>query len=358
MKDQKTEYFLSSNGYTWQFQKDLPLTMLDMKEAESNPARLGAALDEEYALSIGLAVQDGAELPAIVVLDDGTPMYRIITGRHRVKGVTDFCKPQFQALDAYVVREVDPYRVQMLTRTINIIEGHAPNTRERLTHIAEMRRMFPHSTAKELSGQFKVAAQTANEYLRVLSMERRADDLGVGHVAKGKAIPFKLKAQLQSIQSDNVFMHAVAVVARHPNDFRGQTPGSTLIKELKSAGTERKALKYLDERDRELTDAEDTRKVKKSRSPSGKATLFVGAARSLLKKYPGTPTKLYLEGLGTTCNELKRELRVLRDARNVIDEVDEALVKLIADLERQEEWKQKSITARGSPISDATSAGS
>jgi hypothetical protein len=223
-----------------------------------------------------------------------------------------------------------------------------------------MRRLFPHSTAKELASQFRVAAYTAAEYLRVIAMERRADDLGVGHLAKSRAISLKLKAQLQGLQNDNVFLHAVTLVARHPNDFRGATPGVTLVKELRSAGSERKALKYLDERDRELSDAEDQRKVKKSRSPSGKATLFVGAARSLLKKYPGTPTKLYLEGLGTTCNELKRELKVLREARNAIDEVDEAMVKLIADLERQEEWKKRTDAHQGdgSRTSDAISAGS
>ena len=356
MKDSKTEYFLTANGYTWQFHKELPLDQLDMKEAESNPARLGSALDEDYALGIGLAVQEGADLPAIVVLDDGTALYKIVTGRHRINGVTDFCKPPRPALDAYVVREVDPYRIQLLIRTINVIEGHAPDTRERLTHIAEMRRMFPHSTAKELAALFRVATNTAAEYLRVIAMERRAEDLGIGNIAKSRTIPMKLKAQLQGLQNDNIFLHAVTMVSRHPNDFRGKTPGETLVKELRSAGSERKALKYLDERDRELTDAEDQRKVKKSRSPSGKATLFVGAARSLLKKYPGSPNKLYLEGLGTTCNELKRELKVLREARNALDDVDEALVKLIADLERQEEWKQKSIAAaRGSQPSDSIS---
>src|SRR6516162_2138199 len=206
MKDSKTEYFLTSNGYAWQFHQDLPLNQLNMKEAETNPARLGAALDEEYALSIGLAVQDGADLPAIVVLDDGSQLYLIITGRHRVCGVLIFCKPARMTLDAYVVREVDPYRVQLLIRTINTIEGHAPSTQERLTHIAEMRRMFPHASAKELAAQFRVALPTANEYLRVIAMERRAEDLGVGHIVKSRAFPLRLKAQLQGIQSENVFI--------------------------------------------------------------------------------------------------------------------------------------------------------
>jgi hypothetical protein len=355
MKDPKTENWLGLHGYTWQFVAKVPIAKIDLKEAEANPARLGRALDEEYALSIGLAVQDGAELPAVVVLDRGEPQFDVMTGRHRIYGVTHFCKPAHDTIDAYVVREVDPYRVELLSRSINVIEGHAPDTTERLTHVAEVRRKFPHSKPHELASQFKLSTKQVNEYLRVLAMEKRADDLGVGHIVRNnRAFGLKTKADLNSIQNDNVFANAVVMVAKHHNDFRG-TAGTTFAKELRAAGSERRALKYIEERDRELTEAEEQRKVKKSRSPSGRATMFVGAARSLLKKYPGTPDKLYLEGLGTTCNELKRELKVLKEARNALDDVEGALEKLIADMERQEEWRKKPAAARGEQNYGSTS---
>ena len=353
MKDAKTEHYLTARGYTWQYVKDFPIARLDLKEAESNPARLGKALDEEYALSIGLAVQDGAELPAIVTHDTGDGLDDIITGRHRVSGVTTFCKPRRDTIDAYRVREADKFRVDLLVRTINTIEGHAPGTHERLIHVAEMRRKYPHTTTKDIAKEFGVAVETAHEYLRVLAMERRAEELGVGHIVRNnRGFSMKLKSALNSINIDSVFVHAVDMVAKHPNDFKGSA-GSTLAKELRSLGSERRMLKFVETRDRELTEVDDQRKAKKSRSPTGRATLFVGAARSLLKKYPGSPDKLYLEGLGSTCDQLRRELKVLREARDALDDVEGAVEKLLADLERQEEWQQKARP--GNQSSEGTS---
>lgn len=333
MKDPKTESYLKMNGYGFVFHKSLALSSIDMKEAEENPARLMRRLDEDRAISYGMAMEEGADFPGIVVLDigDGLPK-RLITGMHRCKAADTV---GLKNLDAYIVREADPYRIELLLRTINNIEGKAPDLKEKLSHIAEMRRQFPHATLEELAKRFQVHVATVRNYVKEIEAERRANELGLGTAFSTQRFPQKLKVALHAIQNDNTFRAAVNLIANHP-DLRGSAAIS-LAKELKEITTEKRALKIVEDRDRELTSEEEDKKARKSKSPTGTATQFVSRVRSVLRFYPGTVDKLYLAGLPTA--QIQREKRLMDEVIGILSDVRDAMAQMEQEQERALEWR-------------------
>jgi len=351
VRDPKIEQFLTSRGFAWKFQANFPIANINMRAAESNPARLGRAIDDEYALSIGLAAQEGADIPAIVTIDTGFDLDELATGRHRISGVTDFCKPPRTALDAYRVRESDPCRIELLIRTINGIEGRRTPAKENLIHMAEMKRKHPHLSAKQLAAEFYTTSTTVNAYFRELQMETRGEELGIGQIVRGKAFNKSAKARLQSIKNDTIFMHACLLVAKHPNRYSLQAIDA-LVREL-NAVPEHRARDIIEQREEDLRKAASAEKLKQTRSPSGVSTKFVSVLRSMLRVWPGSVDKLYLDGLGTTCSELKRELKVMQEALSVLELVVEATQKAADRKARDEEWSQR--RDRGKPNSDNTS---
>ena len=334
MRDPKTENFLKANGYAYVFVKQLKFGAIDLKEADANPARLLKKLDKDRALSYGLAMIDGADFPAIVVLDAGDDKpSRLITGRHRIEGAKE---AEIDAFDAYVVRDADPYRRELLLRTINNIEGRAPDQMEKLNHIAELHRLYPDVSVNELAARFGLKPQTVANHLRENEVAERAQRLGVG--AEISHDKFKaLKQPLFGLNNDVTFTEVVRLIARYP-DLR-TSAATSLIKELKEKTTERQALKLIEERDREMAQIEAENRGKRSRTPKAKGTAFLSRPRGMVKAYPGSPDKLYLGGF--TAQELKGERKMLTDAATVIAEVMAEVDKLIEEKERANEWRNR-----------------
>lgn len=74
MKDQKTEQFLEQGGYHYEYHPHVDFSEIDLKASYENPARLLRRVDEDRAISYALAMEEGTEFPAIVLLThDGIP---------------------------------------------------------------------------------------------------------------------------------------------------------------------------------------------------------------------------------------------------------------------------------------------
>lgn len=350
MRNQKIEDELTRQGFVFEFVKDYPLAQIDMKEAEENPARLAAKLDEDAVIAYWMAMEEGADWEAIMVRDRGTPLDQLINGRHSI-AAAGHCKPKRTTLDAYRIREADEVRVDVLIRTANIHNGRTPSTAEKLLHIAEERRQHPHLTVKELSVRFRIRRERIAEYLAVIEAEKRATKVGIGHVVHGnRHFGAELKKALNSLQSDAVFLHAAKLIAVHPLDLRGDA-GLDLISSLRGAGTERQAMKIIEAREGELARAAEDRSVKKTRSPSSRATKFMGEVRRVIRRYPGSVEKLYLAGLGSW-RQLRREAKVLDEAIGFQEDVRDAMIAMADEMERAEEWAQR---RPGRPSSEPTS---
>jgi hypothetical protein len=332
MKDLKTENFLKANGYGFVFVEALAFAQIDLKEADANPARMTKKLDQDRAISYGLAMTDGADFPAIVTLDVGEGrLHLLMTGRHRIAGAI---AADINRMDAYVVREADPFRVELLLRTINNIEGRAPDQQEKLHHIVELRRLYPDVPIPELASRFGIKPHTVQSYLRDIDVEERAHRLGVGmEISLEK---FRgLRQALFGLANDIVFVEIVRLIARY-HDMRTGAAVS-LIKELKDKTTEKQALRLIEERNKELGQIEAENRNKRSKTPKSKGTSFLSRPRGMVKAYPGSPEKLYLGGF--TAAELRGERKMLDDAMTILEEVKAAMDKLIEEKERANEWR-------------------
>lgn len=336
MRDPKTENFLAARGFAFEFVPDMPIAEIDCQEADANPARLRTKLEQDRAISYGIAMEEGADFPAIVSLDvaDGR-LKRLITGRHRIAGAGAASRP---VLDAYVVRESDPYRVEMLIRTINNIEGRAPGQDEKLLQAGEMKRLFPHVTVAELASWFLLKPSVITDYLKVLDVERRADALGLGSIFKTDRFKknAKLKIQINQIQSDVTFDRLVRLIAAHPH-VRGQA-AIDLVRNVRECSTEKRALGLIDKLDREYAELEEELRARRSRSPSGKATTFIGKILGIGRSYPGSPDKLFLAGF--PAHRFPDVINGTRAAMDIIGEVLDALVKQHEENERTTEWRR------------------
>lgn len=352
MRDPKIEQFLKANGYNFVFQKGLELASIDLNEARANPARLHRQLDEDRAISIGVALDSGLEMPAIIVLDigDGLPKL-LMTGMHRCVGA-ELAKPKVKGLDAYVVREADPLRVELLRRASNVPEGQGMTHREKMTHIAYLRREHPHLTLDALAQIFSVKKDGIGLYIKEMDAEQRAFDLGFGNMlaTTPTRFPQQLKVALGGIHNDNVFSSAIQLIVDHP-DFKGAA-ALEFVKAVKEYKTERQASDYIQERDEELTKSEQDKKNRRARTQSSKGTKLLGLCRVLCRLFPG-PAKLreWLAGLDLKSDDV----RLVERLREIAAEMVAATSHQLQEQERADQWRAQTTPQPGRSTSDGPS---
>jgi hypothetical protein len=202
-----------------------------------------------------------------------------------------------------------------------------------------------------LSLRFDVKQKVISDYLKVLDAEKRAESLGVGHILRGNRAQYSmdLKRSLNTLQNDVVYVRAIQLIAKHPLELRGQA-GQDFVGALRDAGSERRAMKVMEDRDREISRADEERKLKKSRTPSTVMTRFMSDVGRVERRYPGTPEKLYMEGY--TCPQLSRELKRLERVYEILGAAIEKAQTILEEQERTEAWVAQRL---GSPASDNTS---
>src|SRR5580765_1789275 len=159
MNDPRTENHLTRYGYAWQLVPDVLLARIDWKEADDNPCRLGVKLNELRVIDYGAKMLDGVEFPPLVVLEvAGKPLYVLLTGRHRGKAAIE---AGLSSHACYVVREADPFRIELLVRFLNVIEGEGPDRAERLAQLVQAVRSNPSAKLEELAKIASVPIEAA-----------------------------------------------------------------------------------------------------------------------------------------------------------------------------------------------------
>jgi hypothetical protein len=336
--DQPLEKWLKTNGYAFKFTPNFPLDQIDLDEAAANPARMGRSLDSDLAYEYAQAYEDGADFPAILVREIvGQALKQLCGGMHRCHGSFAAKKDRH---DAIVVRESDPARVDLMMRVANSKGvGRGETLNGKLHHIAELRRLYSHFKIDDLAKHFSVKRTAAQMYLRVTASEQRAERLGLGAFFASSKMSNALKVELNALQSDHVFHETSRLIQAHLPVLKGET-GVDLVRTLRDAGTERKAISIIADRDKELIEADDERKTKGRRTPSAKLTKYFSHIHSLVRTYPGTPQKLYLAGLGT-CATMKRELKMVCQSQDILTDLKLELERQIAESEKAAEWTEK-----------------
>ena len=236
MRDQKTENFLNECQAKWQYVERVDFSEIDMKASEENPARSDRRLDQERALSYGLAMLNGVEFPALVLLNHPNPTDKVkwivSTGMHRIEGARCADRNYF---DAYCVTEADAYKREYINRMLNSIEGRGMTVNEVINHLLWLHENFPSNPLTELAkgANLKpgIVQNAFNEHKAKLRARKFNYDFD-----RAK-LPQKSCLLLGSIHSDVVFEKACDVACMIPGVTSNDV--SDMVREVRKARDEK-----------------------------------------------------------------------------------------------------------------------
>lgn len=133
-RDPRVEQWLTREGVEWHQETHVPLSLVDWELSLKNQARLGQALIQEHVDELAVRILDGVELPDPVGYYAGKKLV-IISGNHRVAARRHLNELKLgtpvEHLDWYIV-ETFPWKIDVLTRTANALEGLPLSRNERL----------------------------------------------------------------------------------------------------------------------------------------------------------------------------------------------------------------------------------
>jgi hypothetical protein len=214
MRSPVDEQFLTKLGAKFTFHKALPISLIDMKLSAENPARIMRKLDKGRAESYGIAMLDGDEFPAVVLLNHPNPHdgmnWIVATGMHRLDGAQ---QAGIKTFDAYCVTEPDQYRREVIFRMLNIVVGWGMEMPEIFAHLLWLNEH--HGTAltvlaKDWNVKPSALINAAAEQKARLRARKTGWDFDRCRVGVGSII------HLGSISLDPVFEAAVEFACTYP----------------------------------------------------------------------------------------------------------------------------------------------
>lgn len=174
MQDPKIEAWLTKQGVSWKYVKDVDLDLFDLTRGLKNQARLTRPINEDTVAEYGVAMLDGFEFPAIVsfVAKDGR--YVPMDGNHRLRAHGE---AKHKRIDTYVVDTDDPIVIDAITRTINVNNGMRPGRAELIQQAVTLvtRDGF---TAKAAAERVSVPSEAVQRALRGKKVAQRLETLG------------------------------------------------------------------------------------------------------------------------------------------------------------------------------------
>jgi hypothetical protein len=279
MRDPKTEQFLDAGGYRWAYVEKVDFSEIDMKASQENPARLYRTVDEDRALGYALAMEDGADFPAIVLLTLDTSAsvlaYLIATGVHRVSAAQIINRTSF---DAYVVTEADAYRRMSLIRRLNIIEGYGVSGKDRIAQALQMQHEYPDLTLATLAKDWNLKLDTLKQARATQSAIDRGRRFGYALDDGKLKLTQKSILALNQIHSDKVFDRAAhfAIVNAAPTSDIVE-----LCKEVKKTRDETTALATVDRASLAAAEKRLQARARHGKVPPAPASMFFGDCRRI-----------------------------------------------------------------------------
>jgi len=302
MRDPRVEQWLTKEGVEWHCEKDIPLSMIDWEASLRNQARLGQALIQEHVDELSIAVLDGVQLPDPIGYYGNEGRVVIISGNHRVAAYKQINELKLgdpiAKIDWYVVNSF-PWKIDVLTRTANAIEGLPLSKDERL--------------------------EQAKHLVRVLNYTE---------VAAAKALAISKTTVSYALQADEVAER----LAKHR--FSDKMPLSTLGKlyRIKQDGALVEVAKLVKEA--QLSGEEATEVAKKVEAAAASEKQQHNILEELRRNYKDRIAR-------TKRGELKRQIAPtikLRHAVNAINAIrSESVTPLEPDLVRRAKWAIKKL---------------
>jgi hypothetical protein len=317
MKDPKTEQYLTAGNFKWDYAKKVLFRDIDLKASEDNPSRLLRSLNQEVAITYGLAMERGDEFPAIVLLggrENGK--YLIATGVHRVAGAQ---LANIDHFDAYVVIEPDGYREEVLIRQLNIFEGYGVSIQDRINQILLLHEKYPDKPLAQLAREWNLKEATVKSAWHAVSALKRGERCGYDFTRA--KVPKSMQVALNGIHSEVVYQKA-AQLAITPGVNGGDI--DTMVREIKKAPREEAAgLAIVDRYAHEATQRRIQSKAKHGRISPIAAHKLIGDCKRVLNQIDKGMDHLHLSALVNPYSALL-----------VVEETMKYLKSVAAELER------------------------
>jgi hypothetical protein len=214
MRSPIDEQFLKKLGCKFQYREKFPMAAIDIKASVENPGRIYRKLNKDVAETYGIAMLDGSDFPAIVLLNHEHPHdgldWIIATGLHRTDGAK---QAGIEVFDAYLVTEPDPYKREIIIRLLNTTVGYGMDVSEIFAHLLWLNEH--HGTAltvlaKEWHVKPSALINAAAEQKARLRARKTGWDFDRCKVPAGTII------MLGGIQLDKVFEAAVDFTCTYP----------------------------------------------------------------------------------------------------------------------------------------------
>jgi hypothetical protein len=291
MRDPKTEQFLDSGSYKWTYVEKVDFSEIDMKASQENPARLYQPVDQERAFSYALAMESGADFPAIVLLtlDSATSVlpYLIATGVHRVTGAKEHKIRDW--FDAYVVAEADSYRRMSLIHRLNILEGYGVSIKDRIAQALQEQLDYPELTLTKLAKDWNLKFDALKQAKAMQTGVDRGRRLGYA-LDDGRLKPTSIVA-LNQIHSDKVFDRAARFAITNNVSANDLT---NLSKDIKKARGDEAALAIIEHLEHVAAEKRIKARARHGRISPAAATTFFGDCRRINNQADKGIEKLHL----------------------------------------------------------------
>lgn len=305
MHDPKVEQFLTKKRYTWRYVEALSF---DDISHDANPARWTVEVDQDRAIAIGIDIEAGMKMPAIVCCETKTSLVALLSGRHRIEG--SLLAKQNQ-IAAYIIEDVlDEFEMAELPIALNCKEGRVPTHGERLDQAAVLTLQFPDRARKVIAQDLGLKVREIEAHLQLVKALERAEEHGVVSEMR-KLRDDHLRVAVNTLRLTKVFRHAVQTLA-----FTGMVGRAAkgLIKDLEAAHSETDALAILDRVDEEHRDEIDRRRRQGRRVRSKTvAQRWRSSVKAAVGLYPETIELLELGSHGPEfvidTEELAKDMR-------------------------------------------------
>lgn len=139
--------WLDEHEVEWVFQAAVPLSSIDVEASKRNQARLAQAIDPGIVQRYVLAMESGAQFPALVAWKNVAGRYVLIDGNHRLAAMLQVRRAE---ANLFVVQTMDPLVIERLTRTANLLNGYGvspADALEQACYLVEKLNYVPSSAA-------------------------------------------------------------------------------------------------------------------------------------------------------------------------------------------------------------------
>jgi hypothetical protein len=133
MQDLKVEHWLAAHKLKYTYTDKLALETVVVDAQAKENIRLTDELEEDLVVRYGVALENGADFPGIVVYKDGKGKHGLISGWHRTEA---YRLAERKVIPAYVVEldHSDGLLISVLRRTANTLEGKTLSMAEAIQH--------------------------------------------------------------------------------------------------------------------------------------------------------------------------------------------------------------------------------